>query len=315
MSDLESDALKLSMAIDRAYIDALEAYFYECVEVPWVLMQKTSSDPYELIGYFKDEPSIQKAIQDLQTAIPDFEPTFESQRLPKTEWQNAYKAFVKPWNDRELHWIPLWARDSNPLPPEAVPVYIDAGMAFGTGCHETTQLCASRLVDFYHAQCQLGLDAADSQIVDAGCGSGILALSARALGYSRVRAFDNDPDALTVCEENLSQNPSLAPIEFSVNDLSSGLTEHSVDFLMANIQADILIPNAELLLRSLQAKPGTQLILSGILGRELESLKIEFQGCLAKLYPRGEFDLDSRAKSEWSDLKIEIIACDCENSP
>ena len=123
MSDLESDALKLSMAIDRAYIDALEAYFYECVEVPWVLMQKTSSDPYELIGYFKDEPSIQKAIQDLQTAIPDFKPAFESQRLPKTEWQNAYKAFVKPWNDRELHWIPLWARQQPPSARSSPCIY------------------------------------------------------------------------------------------------------------------------------------------------------------------------------------------------
>lgn len=310
MSDPEPDTLKLSMPIASKYIDALEGYFHECTHSPWVLMQKTQSDPYELIGYFKDALEIRGAIDALSEAIPTFKTAFETQALPATEWQNAYKAFVKPWNDRELHWIPLWARASVALPPDAMPVYIDAGMAFGTGCHETTQLCASRLVDFYRSRSSRSLTVNDTQIVDAGCGSGILALSARSLGYEKVRAFDNDPDALSVCQENLSHNPALAPIDFSVNDLASGLAEHSADFIMANIQTDILIPNARNLLGGLRPKSGNQLILSGILNKELESLKAAFESVLVELYPQSQFHCDCRTKNEWSDLKVEIIACD-----
>ena len=259
-------------------------------------MQKTQSDPYELIGYFKDALEIRGAIDALSEAIPTFETAFETQALPATEWQNAYKAFVKPWNDRELHWIPLWARASVALPPDAMPVYIDAGMAFGTGCHETTQLCASRLVDFYRSRSSRSLTVNDTQIVDAGCGSGILALSARSLGYEKVRAFDNDPDALSVCQENLSHNPALAPIDFSVNDLASALAEPSADFIMANIQTDILIPNARNLLGGLRPKSGNQLILSGILNKELESLKAAFESVLVELYPQSQFHCDCRTK-------------------
>ena len=71
-------------------------------------------------------------------------------------------------------------------------------------------------------------------MVDAGCGSGILTLSARALGFQSIRGFDNDPDAIQVCHDLLRYNPAFSPIDFSVDDLISGLPEKSIDFLMAN---------------------------------------------------------------------------------
>ena len=88
-------------------------------------------------------------------------------------------------------------------------------MAFGTGSHETTQLCASRLLDYYQA---LPSDPSNLKIVDAGCGSGILALSAKILGFKNVHGFDNDPDALAVCVENQALNPHIESIHFSVDD-------------------------------------------------------------------------------------------------
>ena len=303
MTDAPLD-LKISVQIPEDYVDALESYFYECDPNPWVLIQKTAADPYYLSGYFNQEEECTQAIDALKKNFPELELTFDKEKLIATEWQNAYKQYVKPWNDRSLHWVPLWAKDNYSVPEGGISVYVDAGMAFGTGCHETTQLCASRLLDFYLSDSPKG----SITMVDAGCGSGILALSARALGFQSIRGFDNDPDAIQVCHDLLKHNPTLSPIEFSVDDLISGLPEDSVDFLMANIQTNILIPFADPIIKSLH--PSAHLILSGILTKELEALKLHYLETFNRLRPNSTIHIDSREKGEWSDLKIEIIACE-----
>lgn len=298
--------LKISMQIPDDQVEVLESYFYECEENPWVLIQKTAADPYSLNGYFSNEENCTQAIAALKKSFPQLELDFSKETLVATEWQNAYKEYVKPWNDRLLHWVPLWSKGTYTIPEEGLPVYLDAGMAFGTGCHETTQLCASRLVDFYLSD----TPKENLTLVDAGCGSGILALSARALGFQLIRGFDNDPDAIQVCHDHLKHNPTLAPIEFTVDDLISGLPEGSIDFLMANIQTNILMPFAEPIIKSLRAS--AHLILSGILTKEIEELKLHYTEKLNCLRPRATILMDSREKGEWSDLKIEIIACESE---
>lgn len=305
MTDAPLD-LKISVQVAGDQVEALESYFYECDPNPWVLIQKTGTDPYYLSGYFNQEDDCARAIEALKENFPQLNFSFSKERLVATEWQNAYKQYVKPWNDRLLHWVPLWAKETYTVPKDELPVYVDAGMAFGTGCHETTQLCASRLVDFYFSDvCKDSLT-----IVDAGCGSGILALSARALGFKSIRGFDNDPDAIQVCQDHLKHNPTLAPIHFSVDDLISGLPENSIDFLMANIQTNILIPFAEPIIKSLQ--PTSHLILSGILTKEIDALKLHYSETFKHLRPDSSVLMDSREKGEWSDLKIEIIACESE---
>ena len=307
MTDAPLD-IKISVQITDDYVDALESYFYECDPNPWVLIQKTAADPYYLSGYFNQEHECTQAIDALKKNFTDLDLTFDKEKLKATEWQNAYKQYVKPWNDRLLHWIPLWAKDNYSVPEGGIPVYVDAGMAFGTGCHETTQLCASRLVDFYLS------DTPEDSItmVDAGCGSGILALSARALGFKSIRGFDNDPDAIQVCYDLLRHNPNISPIDFSVDDLISGLPEDSIDFLMANIQTNILIPFAEPIIKSLHAS--AYLILSGILTKELEMAKLHYLKIINQLRPNATINVDSKEKGEWSDLKIEIIACESKKT-
>ena len=296
--------LKISVQIPDDQVDALESYFYECEPNPWVLIQKTAADPYFLNGYFHQEGDCTQAIAALKETFPQLDLAFKKEKLIATEWQNAYKQYVKPWNDRLLHWVPLWAQETYSVPEGGLPVYVDAGMAFGTGCHETTQLCASRLVDFYLSD----ISKDSLTMVDAGCGSGILALSARALGFQNIRGFDNDPDAIQVCHDHLKHNPSLSPIDFSVDDLISGLPENSIDFLMANIQTNILIPFAEPIIKSLHAS--AHLILSGILTKEIETLRLHYLEQCKHLCPNATVLMDSREKGEWSDLKIEIIACE-----
>lgn len=305
MTDAPLD-LKISMQIADDQVELLESYFYECEPNPWVLIQETAVDPYYLNGYFNQEDDCALAIAALKENFPQIELTFKKETLEVTEWQNAYKQYVKPWNDRLLHWVPLWSKATYEIPEGGLPVYVDAGMAFGTGCHETTQLCASRLVDFYLSD----LPKENLTMVDAGCGSGILALSARALGFSSIRGFDNDPDAIQVCHDHLNHNPTLASVSFTVDDLISGLPEDSIDFLMANIQTNILMPFAEPIIKSLRAS--AQLILSGILTKEIEALKIHYSEKFNDLRPNASILMNSREKGEWSDLKIEIIACESE---
>lgn len=305
MTDAPLD-LKISVQLPNNHFEALESYFYECDPNPWVLVQKTVADPYYLNGYFNQEDDCTQAIADIKEKFPQLELSFNKEKLVATEWQNAYKEYVKPWNDRLLHWVPLWAKETYSVPEEGRPIYVDAGMAFGTGCHETTQLCASRLVDFFLSD----VTKDNLTMVDAGCGSGILALSARALGFKSIRGFDNDPDAIKVCHDLLNHNPSLIQIEFSVDDLVSGLPEDSIDFLMANIQTNILLPFAEPIIKSLHAS--AHLILSGILTKEIELLKLHYLEKLDQLRPNAKIRTDSREKGEWSDLKIEIIACESE---
>ncbi len=301
--------LKTTVEIPPTLIDPLEGYFFDLEACPWVLLQKTAADPFFLIGYFKDPIDLNRGIDAIKVAFPEIENSFQTEELEAVVWQNAYKAYVKPWNDRQLHWVPLWSKESYTVPVGAACVYLDAGMAFGTGCHETTQLCASRLVDFFNEQNSKGsLSDCAINMVDAGCGSGILALSARALGFKNIRGFDNDPDAIHVCHENLSENPHVDSIHFTVDDLNSGLPQNSIDFLMANIQTNILMPFSEAIIKSL--RPKAHLILSGILSKEIDLLRTHFETELKRLLPKASVRLDSRHKGEWSDLKVEIIACE-----
>ncbi len=306
--------LKLSMPVSSDLIEPLENYFFESTPSPWVLLQETASDPYFLMGYFENEYNGQIASENLLRTFPNIQNKFKKEWLNQIDWQDAYKSFVKPWNDRLLYWIPLWAKNKY-SPTEGSrqsTIYLDAGMAFGTGSHETTQLCASRLVDFYtdtNSHVSSGLNC---RIVDAGCGSGILALSAASLGYRNIHAFDNDPSAIEVCHENLLHNPTLNSIKFSVADLDSGLKENEVDFLMANIETDILISFIEPIIKSL--KENAILVLSGILRTEIKLLEKYYLKSFKRLRPHSRLIYDSRDKGEWSDLMIKIIACEDEKN-
>ena len=94
--------------------------------------------------------------------------------LADADWRDSYKAHFHAWQFGRLHWVPEWEREKFSLPPGDAVLWLDPGLAFGTGNHETTRLCVERLAQIADG----GLRIADLRVVDAGCGSGILALSA-----------------------------------------------------------------------------------------------------------------------------------------
>ena len=290
--------IELCMRIDDGLVEPLENHFYELTDCRWGIQQKEKGDPYYLIGYFADDDSAAAALRDLQDVFPQLHNEFSRSQIRDEEWQNAYKAFVTPWSDRRLHWIPLWERENIQPPETAAVVYLDAGMAFGTGCHETTRLCARRLLDDWQ-QTPAG-DLATRRVIDAGCGSGILALSALALGYRKVAAFDFDPDALKVCADNVRDNPHLPDcIDFSVADLSQGLNSQQADLLLANIQTNVLLPEVATIVQALHEQ--STLALSGILTHELDAVEVAYLEALKRRFNRTP-RVDRRVDGEWGDL-------------
>ncbi len=292
---------ELRATVPAELADRLEAYFFETETVYWGVMQRERDDPYEVFGFFPDEATADAQLAELRSEFPELPGDFALSEVNDEDWQNAYKEFVKPWTDRGLHWVPLWEREAYPLPEGEAVVYLDAGMAFGTGAHETTRLCARRLLDYIEQNAE-GLAALE--LIDAGCGSGVLALSASALGMRRVYGFDYDPEAIRVCHENLDYNPQIPPVSFAVGDLEQGLSGRRADLLLANIQTDVLIPHATALVQAV--KPGGTLALSGILAKELEEVRAHYAACFDELRPDLRLELDSRVDGEWADLQIKL---------
>ncbi len=210
--------------------------------------------------------------------------------LADKDWKESYKEHFKAWQFGRLNWVPVWERETFILPAGEQVLWLDPGMAFGTGNHETTRLVVERLVT------SAAKSGTRGRVVDAGCGSGILALSAVKLGFTQVAAFDNDPLAVDVSRENADLNGLAGRVDFYVGDLISGLVGRQAELVLANIQADVLIKCASQLVAAV-AQEGT-LVLSGILATELAQVRAVFEAL-----PPG-WTTDSRVMGEWSDLVV-----------
>lgn len=152
------------------------------------------------------------------------------QEVKEEDWASAWKAFFHPIKISDRIVIkPTW-EEYLPAVDEII-IEIDPGMAFGTGTHHTTMLCA-RLMD--------GLVKKDDSVFDIGTGSGILAIIAAKLGAASVRAIDLDPLAVKTAQENIEYNGVQNSVTARQGDL---LTEVSgqADIIIANIIADVII--------------------------------------------------------------------------
>jgi ribosomal protein L11 methyltransferase len=264
---------------------------WELPDNSWSGFEDATSQRAWLIGIFASEVDAWASWARLRPLLP-VAPTGEvsARELPDADWKDSYKEHFKAWQFGPLHWVPSWERETF-VPPEGEQVlWLDPGMAFGTGNHETTRLCCERLVKFAADRGTSG------RVLDAGCGSGILALSAARLGFVRVAAFDNDPVAVAVSRDNAVLNGLQGRVEFFTGDLAAGLTGRQADLVLANLQADVLVRFARELCEV--ASPGGRLVLSGILERELAQVC----GVYSAAAPTAR--LESRVLGEWTDLVL-----------
>ena len=282
--------LKTEVPLDAA--PALEDLLAEREEQRLMVLEDKPSGRAWLTGYFESRAEAAAAYKDLAAATDaswtKAEPVVRE--LPDEDWKNSYKAHFKAWKFGRLNWVPVWERETFVLPPGEEVLWLDPGMAFGTGNHETTRLCCERLALFAATQGDT------ARVIDAGCGSGILALSAAKLGFKQLAGFDNDPEAIRVSEENAALNGLAGRVDFYVGDLVTGLAGRSAGLVLANIQADVLMRFVRELCAAVA--PGGQLVLSGILSQELEAVRAKFAGEAAG------WRVESRVLGEWGDLAL-----------
>ena len=150
--------------------------------------------------------------------------------LCEEDWADSWKQYYKPIKIGEkLVVVPMWEKyDAG---EDEIIVKMDPGMAFGTGTHETTRLCATLLEKYVNSS---------TLMLDVGTGSGILAICASKLGAEKCYAYDIDPVAIRVARENVKDN-DVTNIECEVSDLLKGVKEQKYDVIAANIVADIII--------------------------------------------------------------------------
>jgi ribosomal protein L11 methyltransferase len=216
--------------------------------------------------------------------------------LSDQDWKESYKAHFKAWRFGRLHWVPEWERSTHQVSPGEVVLWLDPGLAFGTGNHETTRLCCERLVAFAEKREAEGGRGREIRVIDAGCGSGILTLSAALLGFCDIVGFDNDPEAVRVSEQNAALNQLTGRVRFLAGDLVTGLAGQQAGLVLANIQADVLQRFAPNLVGAVA--PGGTLVLSGILATECDTVRATF----AATAPG--WSLESRVLGEWSDVQM-----------
>jgi ribosomal protein L11 methyltransferase len=148
--------------------------------------------------------------------------------------------------------------------PEDIVLSLDPGMAFGTGTHPTTQLCLEALETMVEA---------DTDVLDLGCGSGILAIAAAKLGANKILALDIDPIAIDATIENAEDNGVLAQITAQTGSLESVLASaRRFDLIVVNILAKIIIPMCDNHLGD-TVRPGGKAIFSGIIEDQADDVE------------------------------------------
>lgn len=189
-------------------------------------------------------------------------------KLRPIDWAESWKRHFHPLEIADRLLIkPSWSRRK---PPRGWALLVlDPGLSFGTGQHPTTRFCLEQLVREHEVN-----DAAS--LLDIGCGTGILALSAERIGYTRVEGFDFDPAAVRSAEANAAAN-AIQSVTFQRRDLTRlGLKSRKPwDVVCANLMADLLISQAEKILN--RVKPGGLLVLAGILRGQYAQVKRAFE--------------------------------------
>lgn len=290
--------LNLPISVEEA--DALEAYFCEEYQEFWMLFENEKRKTHELRGYFADQAEAEAQLEALRAEFPALEQAAVGKELADCDWKDAYKLHFKAWSDRGLHFVPEWERETYVLPAGDEIILLDPGMAFGTGNHETTRLCVHRLLDVRERWGSNNLSG--KTVIDAGCGSGILAIAARKAGFSGASfAFDNDPDSVRIAGENAALCEVPGQIEFRWTDLVEGLAGREASVVFANILAPVLREFADPLLKSVEA--GGVLILSGILAEELDDLTDHFGRCAEAVWS-GDFEVTRRIDGQWGEVSF-----------
>jgi len=189
------------------------------------------------------------------------------------DWERAWMDRFQPMQFGQKLWI-VPSGMQGPDDAFAVQLKLDPGLAFGTGTHPTTALCLEWIDDFNFA----GLN-----VLDFGCGSGVLGIAAALKGAARVDGVDNDPQALLATKDNAERNGVGDVVQACLpEDWPHDRQAGHYDVVLANILAGPLIQLAGLLTASL--KPGGRIVLSGILQHQAAEVAAAYTETCGQLH-------------------------------
>lgn len=225
--------------------------------------------------YLDVDEDKEKVLADVRAALAEMQEFLDLGECSITEsetedkdWINNWKQYFKQFYVDDILIIPSW-EEVKPEDQDKMIIHIDPGTAFGTGMHETTQLCIRQLKKYVTK---------DTELLDVGTGSGILSIIALKLGARHAVGTDLDPCAVPAVEENKEVNG--IPVEAFDMMIGNVIDDKEVqdrvgyekyDIVTANILADVLVPLTPVIVH--QMKPGAVYITSGILDVKEEVVK------------------------------------------
>ncbi|WP_036931559.1 50S ribosomal protein L11 methyltransferase [Proteocatella sphenisci] len=202
------------------------------------LLEKNNEET-KIMAYFSEEDinlpekiiTIREKIKNLtEYGLSIGSGTVELSNLNQEDWESAWKQYFKPVHVTDKIVVkPEW--EEYEKKEGEIIIEIDPGMAFGTGTHETTSMCINQI--------EKNLKNGD-QIIDIGCGSGILAMAAVLLGAQKATGVDLDPVAVRVAKENIILNHLEERIDIVQGNLTDVIKDKA-DIVVANIMADIIL--------------------------------------------------------------------------
>ncbi len=288
---LESKQIWYSLEVN-AVAAAAEAIEHALVEMDALgteinHLRKGPSDMVTVSGFFALPPDVDEARDQLDLILPVYDldrsaiDRIESKTVEQTDWLAEWKRHWRPTPIGKFIITPPWEK---PNDPDKIIISIEPNMAFGTGTHDTTQLCLRAIGDHYIA---------GQSVLDVGTGTGILAIAVAKLrkqtaentevrekektvslpssvaslsSVVNILACDTDLDSVEIARENAIQNGVGDAIEFSFGSIN----EHTpqFDLVIANLTIDVIVPILGLLI----AKAKSTLLLSGILVEQRDEI-------------------------------------------
>jgi len=213
--------------------------------------------------------NVRKELEDMRAFLDVGECTIEESETEDVDWVNNWKQYFHQFYIDDILVIPSW-ENVKPEDSDKMVIHIDPGTAFGTGMHETTQLCIRSLKKYVTSE---------TEILDVGCGSGILGMLALKFGAKHSLGTDLDPCAIDATHENMEVN-GIRKDQYEVmigNIIDDTAVQDAVgyekyDIVAANILADVLVPLTPVIIH--QMKPGAVYITSGII-EDKENVVVE----------------------------------------
>lgn len=217
-----------------------------------------------LTGLFAADIEIESVLNLIKNNYGEL-PGYKLNPLEDKDWIRAWMDNFKPMQFGQRVWIcPSW---HTPPEPDAINIMLDPGLAFGTGTHPTTSLCLQWLDQYFKEP---------AEVIDYGCGSGILGVAACLLGASQVYAVDLDPQALLATHANAEKNNVVQRMAtFSVPEFKRQYQTLQCPLLLANILAGPLVDLSEML--ASHVEPGGRIVLSGILAEQADKVSKAYQ--------------------------------------